>query len=1005
VTRQTTTTLYGTAEAAAFAPGYAFLSAWTTLPQPARQVKTIDGPRTDVTDVTTYVYYPVDDAVPAAWRGRLAAVKNAAGHVTYFQDYDVFGNATVIDANRVVTSSTSDLLGRRTSTSVFAERPCIARDPGCTTPETSFRTYGTLASPKEIETLAGGGVIVTEFDSRGRVTQLSRGPSSTDLRERIETTYDAGTGLRTLQRFLAWETNAWVEKRREGYVYDGEGRLAELVHADDSRVVYGYTPDGQVTTVRDENHVTPNTTSTWDPAGRLAAVTQVLSTLPARTALTSYQYDADSNLAAVTDPNGNVTTCTYDDLGNLLRQQSPVTGLTTYTYDEAGQVLTTTDANGAVTTRTYDALGRVLTAQSARGGLTTENVSWEYDFPEYGIGRLRAMNDPLGGTVYDYDRSGHLIAEARTTSGTLHLTKFSWDANGNRTSVTYPSGNRVDYSFDFAGRPVSASLVRAGVTSPIVTAEQHLPFGPATLGTYGNGLQRTNTYDSRYRMLTNKLAGGGATLADHRYQYDAAGNVLAIADALNPDYDRGFGYDDLNRLTSSTTGLALWRSATYRYDAMGNLLSIDQGHTGVEPEGLGSRQRIRTDNSLVRTLDFSFVGTTPKLSRVTGFGTLDAGVPAEGTPGLLVGTPVDYDAAGNELRHLAERSYSPRNLMSAIQEWSEAGPAHRVEYGYDGRGVRVSRSESPTGGAAAAATRHYVYSPELQLLAVTADDQPSIWTEGEPSSALEILWFDGKPVAQIRGAGPVTYTFPDHLGTPLLQTATDATVVWQAEYEPFGTINEMRTGLRGDQPLRFPGQEFAHSWEGSDEHYNIFRWYRAGWGRYTSADPVGLRGGVNLFAYGEGNPIRWADPLGLRVFKCCAPAMIAAGLIDHCWLKTDTREGGLGDLDVGQPAGQAAAVGDRCGGLPYLVQTQVVNHAGQSSSRRGATCAEITDVNEQCVNDEIWTNSRGYGATRGAWTPFNQCQSFVNDVLRKCRKKKCNPTRPSPPGDDGRRYF
>lgn len=44
---------------------------------------------------------------------------------------------------------------------------------------------------------------------------------------------------------------------------------------------------------------------------------------------------------------------------------------------------------------------------------------------------------------------------------------------------------------------------------------------------------------------------------------------------------------------------------------------------------------------------------------------------------------------------------------------------------------------------------------------------------------------------------------------------------------------------------------------------NIFRWYRSGWGRYTSADPIGLMGGSNLYRYADDNPFSFIDPLGL----------------------------------------------------------------------------------------------------------------------------------------------
>jgi uncharacterized protein RhaS with RHS repeats len=74
------------------------------------------------------------------------------------------------------------------------------------------------------------------------------------------------------------------------------------------------------------------------------------------------------------------------------------------------------------------------------------------------------------------------------------------------------------------------------------------------------------------------------------------------------------------------------------------------------------------------------------------------------------------------------------------------------------------------------------------------------------------------------------FTFADHLGTPILLTNIAGSVVWRAEYEPFGNIHEMRAGSRHDQPLRFPGQDLAMTWEGYEESYNVFRWYRVGGG-------------------------------------------------------------------------------------------------------------------------------------------------------------------------------
>ena len=43
------------------------------------------------------------------------------------------------------------------------------------------------------------------------------------------------------------------------------------------------------------------------------------------------------------------------------------------------------------------------------------------------------------------------------------------------------------------------------------------------------------------------------------------------------------------------------------------------------------------------------------------------------------------------------------------------------------------------------------------------------------------------------------------------------------------------------------------------------RFYDPETGRYISADPIGLQGGLNLYAYAGGNPANFIDPLGLKV--------------------------------------------------------------------------------------------------------------------------------------------
>ena len=109
-----------------------------------------------------------------------------------------------------------------------------------------------------------------------------------------------------------------------------------------------------------------------------------------------------------------------------------------------------------------------------------------------------------------------------------------------------------------------------------------------------------------------------------------------------------------------------------------------------------------------------------------------------------------------------------------------------------------------------------------------------------------------------KSADGAYYYITDHLGAPQIITDDAGSVVWQAEYLPFGKVNISVANIENN--LRFPGQYYDAE---TGLHYNWNRYYSPETGRYIAADPIGLDGGINLYAYVGGDPVNGFDPEGL----------------------------------------------------------------------------------------------------------------------------------------------
>jgi RHS repeat-associated protein len=164
------------------------------------------------------------------------------------------------------------------------------------------------------------------------------------------------------------------------------------------------------------------------------------------------------------------------------------------------------------------------------------------------------------------------------------------------------------------------------------------------------------------------------------------------------------------------------------------------------------------------------------------------------------------------------------------------------------------------------------------------------------------------PTFVASGSADIKFIHNDHLGTPHAVTDESGQLVWKASYEPFGEaeVNEDvdGDGVAYELNLRFPGQYYDAE---SGLHYNYFRDYDPSSGRYFESDPAGLKGGLNTYAYVDGNPITKTDPLGL--FQMCHRDMlIPIPYARHCYARFEngstssfTSEGVNPDADPDTP--------------------------------------------------------------------------------------------------------
>lgn len=498
---------------------------------------------TDTRGVTsTTLYDPVYHQYPIQ-------STNALGHVTTcVWDYVKGVALSTIDENGAITLYGYDALSRPTSLT----------DAAGNITTTEYLNVGDPNNHRVRKTTpddsADGLWTETYSDGLGRVYKSVREGASagvTYIKEAVFNDADQHP-----QQVSLWYQSGSTPKW-ETYQYDGVGRMLRTTHADGSfaTLAYGLDTAGKpFTTMTDE---LGHQRSIWiDTAEQVIRVMEKNGTLFYNT---YRSYDVEGRLIKIQDTANNITTYTYNSLGQNIATSDMNLGLVTNTFDAGGAVLTETDAKGQTTSFTYDALGRLKTKTA--GGETT---TWYYDEAGYGtsLGELTRVVYPAGSEAFSYNRLGQVTTATKTIGAISKTIANTYDSVGRIKTLTYPDGEVVSYGYGADG-----ALYSVG---GYVDAMVYGPNGELIQLTYANGTTSSFDYDpNRLWLNTANVKNGATVLYAGAYTYNANQLVTSMTHGTPTPQTTVYAYDELGRLLSVDGA----QTQSFTYDAVGNMMS------------------------------------------------------------------------------------------------------------------------------------------------------------------------------------------------------------------------------------------------------------------------------------------------------------------------------------------------------------------------------------------------------------------------------------------------
>jgi RHS repeat-associated protein len=613
------------------------------------------------------------------------------------------------------------------------------------------------------------------------------------------------------------------------------GRLTRRIDHEGNYISYNYDAQGNMI---EKSYYDPTDNRTnWkrsvyqDTAHTMPG--KLYKTINPDDTFTKYEYDSEGNIAFVTDPNGNTTFYDYDVLNRLITMTQPGNVVTAYTYDMHSNQSSVTDAQSHVTTYEYDDMGRVIASTSPDTG----TVAYVHDE----AGNLANKTDAKGITVgYAYDLLNRL-----TTIGfpdSAQDITYTYDNGtygmGRRTSMTDPSGSTT-FGYDSRGRLVQKTCILDGHT---YSTDRTFTLDSRVISTtYPSG--RTVDYT---RNSIGKISGVSTTNSGTTTTLINNLSYLPFGPASGMDMGQGNGvsnvFDELYRTTVTNPGAQTER--TYTYDANSNLISINVTNDVSKDKTFtyDVLNRLITANGSYGTISYTYDDVGDRITKVTNDDT-ETYTYFAGTNRLQEVTgPVNfsYDANGNTIG-IGNKvlTYNHNNRLVRVEENSTI----LGEYVYNGLGQRVIKTVNGV-------TTIFLYDFDGNLIAESQADGIITY---------EYLYMGKSRLARVdAGSGEIYYFHNDHLGTPELMTDESGSAVWEAKVKPFGDANVKSTSTVNNN-FRLPGQIFD---EETGFHYNYFRDYHPGIGRFIEADPIGMKGGINLYVYCANDPVNSMDSDG-----------------------------------------------------------------------------------------------------------------------------------------------